>query len=481
MSFRRATAGMLGLAVALTLAACGAGAGTAPDEIAPQGWDEEDLPQWIRDLPEGTEPRDDESTQEAMLYLLQAQGREGDEARDFYQRALSAADEAIQRDPENPQGYYLKAEAHVGLGNIEEAAENLDRAEEIYPRYILETEVIRELAWIDHYNDGIEALQDGDRDTAVREFELAHRIYQGRPDAMLQLAALYAERDRNDEAIELYGQVIELIQGPRAEELDDELRPVWDESLQIAMFNKAQLLFEAERFLEAAEVYEMVLEEDPEDLMALSNMAISLAAAGEGERALAVYDDLMARPDLDARDYFLIGIGLYQVDEFAQAARAFGLTLDIVPGHRDALFNRVQSLFLAEEWDELVQAGERLLELDTHNRAAHQFLAQGMVRLGQEHEAVQIMERMEALPFDVDQLQLERMPNGVAILGHVVNRDMPAGSTVRLRIIVYNVDGQEAGSTEVTANLGEPETAAPFQADFRTDEDILGFRYEVID
>jgi len=481
MNVRRATVGIFGLAMILTLAGCGGGAATAPDDITPQGWDEEDLPEWIRDLPEGTEPRDDDHTQEAMLFLLQAQGREGDEAREFYERALSAADEAIASDPENPQGYYLKGEAHMGLGNLEEAAENLDRAEEIYPRYILETEVIREQAWIEHYNEGIEELQEENFDAAIAHFEMAHMIYQGRPDAMLQLAALLTERDRRDEAIDLYGEVIDLIRGPRAADLDEELRPVWDESLPIAMFNKAQLLFESERYLEAADVYEMVLEEDPDDLMALSNMAISLAAAGEGERAMALYDDLMQRPDLDARDYFLIGIGLYQVDEFEQAARAFGMTVDIIPGHRDALFNRVQSLFLAEEWEELVEAGETLLELDTHNRAAHQFLAQGLVRLGQEHEAVQVMERMEELPFDVDQLQLERVSNGVAILGHVVNRGLSEGSQVQLRVFIYSVDGAEAGSTDVSVTVGEPETAATFQADFQTDEDILGFRYEVMD
>lgn len=479
MNFRRATAGLLGLVLAMTLAACG-GAGNGPEQMAPQTWDDEDLPQWIRDLPEGTEPRDDDATQEATLYLLQAQGREGEEARDFYQRALNSAQSAIENDPENPQGYLLAGEAHLGLGNLEEAARNLDRAEEIYPRYMLETEVVREQAWIDHYNEAIESLQAEDTEAAMAHFEMAHVIYQGRPDAMLQLARLYTDRNRNDDAIELYTRAVELIQGPRAQDLDEELVPIWGESLAIAMFNKAQLLFQAERYLEAAEMYESILAEDPDDLMALSNVAISYAAAGEAERAMAVYDDLLSRPDLDARDYFLIGIGLYQVDEFAQAARAFGMSLDAVPGHRDALFNRVQSLFLAEEWEELVEAGQELLELDSHNRPAYQFLAQGLVRLGEEHEAVSIMERMEGLPFEVTDLQVERTGTGVVVLGQVVNRSMAAGTDVRFRVFVYSVDGVEAGQTETTVTLAGVEEPVMLQAEFRTDADVLGFRYEVI-
>jgi tetratricopeptide (TPR) repeat protein len=476
MNFRRATAGLL---VTLTLAACG-GAGSGPDQIAPQAWDEEELPQWIRDMPEGTEPRDDDDTQEATLYLLQAQGREGDQAREYYQRALTSAEQAIERDPGNPQAYLLAGEAQLGLGNLNEAADLLDRAEEIYPRYILETEMVREQEWIDHYNDGVSAIEAENHEEALVHFEMAHRIYQGRPDAMLQLARLYNEGGRAAEAIEVYRDAIALVEGPRSEGLDEELQPVWEEAGIIARFNMAQLLFQQERYLEAAEMYEAVLAQDPDDLMALSNVAISYAAAGESERALAVYDDLLGRPDLDARDYFLIGIGLYQVDEFSQAARAFGMTLESVPGHRDALFNRVQSFFLAEEWEALVEAGEQLLEVDTHNRPAHQFLAQGLVRLGQEHEAVAIMERSEALPFEVSELQSQRTPQGVAVLGQVENRSMAPGTTVRFRVFIYSVTGEEVGRTETTVTLGQVEEPVMLQAEFRTNADVLGFRYEVI-
>jgi tetratricopeptide (TPR) repeat protein len=480
MNFQRMTAGMLSLAVALTLGACGAAVGNGPEGIAPQDWDDEDLPQWVRDLPEGTEPRDDEATQEALLMLLQGHGREGEEAREAYGMALDAAERAIEADPENPQGYYLAGEAHLLMGNLEEAARRFDQAEEIYPRYMLETELLREEAWIEEYNEGIQHLQEGDLDQALPYFERAHTIYQGRPDAMLQLASIYGQLDRIDDAIDLYGQAIDLIQGPRGVDLDEELEPVWEESLEIAMFNRAQLLFQSERYLEAAEAYEAILEEDPEDLMALSNLAISLAAAGEGERARALYDELLERPDLDARDYFLTGVGLYQVDEFEQAARAFDRTLDAVPGHRDALFNRVQSLFLAEMWEDLVEAGESLLQLDTHNRNAHQFLAQGLVRLGEEHEAVEVMEQMEALPFDVDDLQIQATGTGAILGGHVVNRHMPGGSEVQLRVHFYTVDGSEAGSTDVSVRLGEPEEAVPFQAEVQSDADVFGFRYEVL-
>lgn len=480
MNFRRITAGFFGLVVLAALAACGGPGTNGPEGLAPQDWDEEDLPQWIRDLPEGTEPREDEHTQEAILHMLRAQGREGDELEEILHQALEAAEAAIEADPENPQGYFLAGEIHMGLGNLEEAAEMFDRAEEIYPRYVLETEAIREQAWIDEYNEGIEFVQEGDLQGALEYFERAHMIYQGRPDAMIQLASIYTEMDRRDEAIDLYRQASELIQGPRREGMDEEILEAWEEHLLIARFNRAQLLFEAERYLEAAELFEEVLADDPDDMTALTNMAVALTAAGEDERARELFDDLLARPDLGARDYYAVGVGLYQADEFGEAARAFAQTLEVIPGHRDALFNRVQSLFLAEQWEEVIEAGDLLLELDSHNRAAHQFVAQGLVRLGEEHEAVRIMERMEDLPFEVDGLQMEATRNGVAVLGHVVNMNMQPGRDVQLRIHFYTVEGAEAGTTDVTVTLGDTGEAVAFQADLRTGEEIFGFRYEVL-
>ena len=479
MNFRRAAAGLLSLAVVLTMAACG-GTGNGPDQVSPQDWDDEDLPQWIRDLPEGTEPQEDDDTQEAFLYLLQAQAREGDEARAAYERVLESAEAAIESNPDNARGYYLAGEAHLGMGNLEEAARNFDRAEEIYPRYILDTEMLREQEWIDQYNEAVDYMLAEDMERATHHFELAHMIYQGRPDAMLQLARLYNEQGRQEDALELYTEAVELMEGPRSEGLDEELAESWAESHSIALFNKAQLLFEAERYSEAADAYGQIVERDPEDMMALSNMAIALAAAGRDDEARALYDDLMERPGLSARDYFLIGVGLYQVEEWEQAARAFGEASERVPGYRDALLNKVQSLFLAEDWEPLVEAGELLLQLDSHGGAAHQFLAQGLVRLGEEHQAVEIMEQLEALPFEVDDLQLQRIQGGVTILGVVINQHLDPGTEVNLRVFIYTVEGEAAGDTEVSVQVGQPEEAVQFQADFATDQDILGFRYEVV-
>jgi len=481
MSFRYGAIGALIFALALGGCAS-AGNGPAPaGQATAQDFDEDDLPQWMQELPEGTEPRDNEHTDEAVLYLVQAMSADEEGRARFYQQALEAAEAGIEADPENPQSYYQAGEALLGLGEIERAGEMFDRAEELHPRYKIDTEFLREEAWLEAFNNAAELAQEGDRAAARPYFEQAHAIYQGRPEAMLNLAEFYQEDGNLEEAGRLYEQAIEVIEGPRTEGMDEEVLEQWNEYLEIALFNHAQILFQAERYVEAAEIYERILEDDPESLMAISNLAVSLVAAGEEERARALYDDLMNRPGLDARDMFSIGVGLYQAEDYEQSARAFGEVWEAVPNHRDAAFNHLQALFIAEQVDEFLDAAERVLEVDPNNLQIYQMLAQTLVQQDREPEAVEVIDRMEDLSFFVRGLELHPVDGGVALVGQVMNNQQDAeGSTARLRVYFYDVDGNEVGTTETEAELGAYEEPVQFQADFATDQDIFGFRYEVL-
>lgn len=480
MSFRFGAVGALVLAFALGACAT-AGNGEAEGEgaMAPQ-FSEEDLPQWMQDLPEGTEPRDNEHTNEATLYLVQAiQEEEEEQAQRRYQQALDAAMEGIQLDPENAQSYFQAGEAHLGLGNLEEGAAMFDRAEEIYPKYIWETEVLREEAWIDEFNRGAELSQAGDFDAALPHFERAHMIYQGRPEAMLNLAEAYTSRDRLEEAGDLYAQAIEIMTGPRADDMDEEVTADWDTFLEVAYFNRAQILFMEERYAESAEIYELLLEQDPESLSALSNLAVAYSAAGNQARAQELYDELLRRPDLDASDYFMIGVGLYESEEWMQSSRAFGEAWERVPNHRDAAFNYAQTLFLAEEWEELMGMWERLNQLDPHSRTAYQFQIRALAETDQEQAAVALIEEMEELPFYIDGLELHPVEGGVVLAGALINNTAEPGTTVNLTVYFYDLENSQMGTAQASGQLGEPQEAVQFQADLATDQAVFGYRYEV--
>ncbi len=478
MNFRLRAVGALGLTIAF-LGGCAAGNGAGVAGGTAAAFDEADLPDWIEALPEGEPPRDNEHTTEAEIFLFQAQQADGDDAREIYEQVLESAYAGIEADPENAQSYFQAGLAYLGLGQIEDAGAMLDQAEEIYPRYVINTDLHREEAWIDAYNAGVEHLP-GDPEAARPHLERAHMIFQGRPEAALQLAEIYDTMGRSEEAIDLYAQAVEVSTGPRADAVEDEeLRELWAAALEIARHNQARLLFDAGRYSEAAQVYEAITEENPDDLLALGNLASALLAAGETARANALYDELLERDDLSVQDYISIGVGLYDADDLEQAARAFQRGHEMAPNHRDALYNYAQALYLSDQTDELLPVAERLVALDTHNENARLFLTQALVEADRQDEAINVLESLEELPFDLDGFQLHPVSEGASLVAQAWNRTEPTGSEVRIVFHFLDLEGNEIGTEEIAVPLGEPEEPVGFQVDFITDVPVGGFYYEV--
>ncbi len=479
MNVRITAACLIGLAIVIE----GCASGGAPPGIQPQAQvlAEEDLPAWVLALPEGEPPRDNDYTNEAALFMFQAEGQEIPESvESLYQQALESAQGGIQFDPTNAQSYVQAGQAYIALGDHAGADEMFDRAEEIYPRSLLETNFFRETEWIQIFNGAVVAMGD-DRSAGVAALELAHVIYQGRPEAMMQLGGMYLEDGRSEDALDMFNQAEDLIEGPIGQREEDPLvLSALQESLQVVRFNQAQLLFGMERYQEAAGVYQALVDEDPDDLMAYSNLGAALVAGGDSDGASTVYADLLARPGLTVTDYNVIAVGAYNGDLFLQAAQAFGRAFEALPQNRDFIFNQVQSLYLAEAWDQLLEVAPRLIELDTHNQNARRFLVQAFVGLDRMQEAAPTLDEMEALPFEVSGLLLDAVDGGYVIAGLLTNRNSDAGSTAEIRFRVYDVGGLEVGSQDMSIMLGEVEQSVEFQVDFPTTTEVIGYNYEVL-
>ncbi|TVP78049.1 MAG: hypothetical protein EA352_02665 [Gemmatimonadales bacterium] len=489
MKFRFGMVGLLGLGLVLGGCASGpAGNGAAApssEELTMGGSIDDDMPDWVEALPEGTEPVDNEYVAEALLFQSQAAQLDEEEEEEFQrlmQRTLESAQQGIESYPDNPQHYFQAGEAYFGMGDYEAAAEMFDRAEELYPRYIWETLLYRETAWVEIFNEGIDMLEAGDRDGAVANFERANELYDYRPEVMLNLASIYAEEARYEDAIEQYARAIEVIDSEWFDRVDEETQEVWSENRQIAVQNRAQLFLVTERYEEAAREYEAIIEEDPDNLQALSSLAAALVASGQSDRAESLFEDLLARDDLNAVDYFTIGVGLYQADSFAEAATAFREAWERVPEHRDNIFNLSQSLYLAEDYEQLHEFATRLVEIDSHNPIAYQLQAQAYLQHADDEAAgLAAYEQGETLPFSVTQLEIVPADGGTALVGFVTNLAGQAGQTVDLRLHFFDYEGAALGTEEVSVQLeGEAE---PVQFTVRAPDDpgLFGFRYEVVD
>ena len=499
MNFRARVAGVFGLTA--VLAACGGGGGGggggAPGAITPQAALPADMPAWVLALPEGEAPRDNDQTGQAALFLFQAQGQDDPaRAQAAYQQALGAAQAGIQLDPTNPQSHLQAGQAHLGLGDLAAADAAFTEAERLYPRYAMDINYIRETEWITAFNEGVQAYQVDDQATAMAAFERAHSMYRGRPEAMIQLGALYSLNDRPEEAAEMYGAALEMMEGPLAERIEDPaLLATFPENIEVARFQRAQLLFQLQRYAEAAELYQEVVDANPADLMAVSNLGASLVAAGETERASEVYDELLSRPGLGIREYNLIAIGAYNGDLFLQAADAFGRAHQLLPQNRDYLYNQAQALYLyvnpqagtappdsastAAVSAELVDVATRLAQLDTHNRNVYRFWVNALAKLGRTEEAVPVLEAMEAEPFEFPNMQLSAVDGGYVLTGELTNWTAAPGSTVSVTFRFYDEAGTEVATEQASYTLPGAEETVAIQVDVPTQAEILGYNYVV--
>ena len=465
--------------LAIVLEGCAGGPG--PQAVQPQAVADEDLSAWVLALPEGEPPRDNDQTNQAALFLFQAEGQEDPQsAETLYQQALGSAQAGIQLDSTNAQSYAQAGQAYIGLGDYAAADEMFDRAEEIYPRYVMDIDFFRETEWIELFNRAV-GLMPEDGSAATAALEQAHMIYQGRPEAMIQLGGMYTESGQLEEAVDMLTQVAEMIEGPIGQrEEDPEVIAELQENLEIVRFNLGQLLFDLGQYLEAGEVYQRLVDEDPDDLMAYSNLGAALVAGGDANRATAVYADLLSRPGLTVTDYNIIAVGAYNGDLFSLAAQAFGRAHEALPQNRDFIFNQVQSLYLAEAWDQLLEVAPELIELDTHNRNAQRFLVQALVGLDRTQEAAPILNEMEELPFEITGLQLQSVDGGYAIPGLLTNWNSDVGSIADIRFRFYDVDGLEIETQDLSLTLGEVEQPMEFQVDFPTTLEVIGYNYEVL-
>lgn len=460
MTFRSSVAYLA--AVAMFATACASGGGSTSSED------------------EGNRPRDNSFTQTAQLFLVQAQQAETpDPAR--FQQVLDAANQSIAEDSMNPLGYRLAGEAHIGLNNYAEADRMFEAAVDLYPEYDQELRFVRETAWVQAYNDAIGPLRDGDLEAAQAAFEGADVIYDGRPEAMLQLASIYDRTGQTDRSLETYQRVLDLVTGPRLAQQDSAAQLDWKEQEQIAASLLAQGYTAAERYDDAIAAYDAYLANNPDDVQVASNRAGTLAQMGRNEDALAAYAMLMNNPALSSRQAFSVGIGYYNMEAYSEAAAAFNRSLEGNRMSRDGAYNYAQSLFLAEEFENLHAAASHLIELDPNNPNAYLLAGQGLLRTGDADEANEIANMSEELAFEVSDPTLQPIAGGGGNLsGAIKNNTLDENTVVTLRFHFTLDDGTESGTKDVTVQVGAAETETAFSTQADSDEPVVGFWYEVI-
>lgn len=462
-------------------------------------------------------PADNAHTRTAGIAIAQATAAGGEQATGHYQQALDAALMSIEIDPANPKGYLLAGQAAVGLGNWVQADTMFDRAQEMYPGYENQIRSEREQGWVAAYNLGIEEVNEGDIEAARELFAAADRLYQERPEARMNLGWAAMRLGDTETAIEAYRGALDILYGPPPEGLDETQLEAWARDRRVASFNLAQLLAQAGRPAEAAEVLGEFLARNPEvdaatQLQAMTAQANFLAQAGEAEAAQELMAQIRGREDLTAMDHFQIGIGFFNTGDYAEAAEAFGEAARLNPYSRDALLNLVQSLYsealeleeepesaerdarLEEIYTEILEAAEQVRSFDPLNRnllsfmlRAHRGLADLAPTAAEAERFRQasqdLFREYQALPYEVADIALNLQEGDQArVTGLFTNLSGDAGDQVQLRFTAVNQAGTAIDSELISITLPATGESVEFSTTLDlSGGDFAGWSYEMVD
>lgn len=452
-------------------------------------------------------PSNNVHTRSAEVYLGQAQqARVPAEKKELFQKALTAALEGTKSDPSNPKPWFQAGMAYVGMGDLPGADSAFDKAEQIYPEYAPEIDPARKAAWVVAYNEGVQALQGGDAIKAIASFEVANSIYQKRPEALVLLGSLYMQNGDAAKAEQTFNTALAVLRGPDRKTLKPEEAASWaDDETTVAM-RLSTIYAEQNKHDEAIKVYRELLAAQPDNVMAQANLAVVLSRSGRNDEALKLYRDMLARPDVPETTLFNIGIGLFRAEQYDESAKAFRRAAALSPYSHETLYNLAQSLLarggalekqqpapkeeLTKLYEEMRTVSETLHGLDPANRNVLMMIAQSNKSLGElagqtpqgeqlRKQVLATLEKADALPFEVADLNVVPGDKAVQITGKVTNLKGIAGAPVRLRFSILNREGTELIAQDIAVTMPAKDESARFTASVTVPEGAVGWKYTI--
>ncbi len=237
--------------------------------------------------------------------------------------------------------------------------------------------------WVDHYNQGLKLAKEEKYDAAAKQLAIARDIDPSDIKAYTQGAVVLIKSDRKSDAASLVQEGLKV--DPENKELN---------ALQESIFKDA-----------ARSLIGEISSVDP------------AAGVAKADSAIAYLNQVHGKTESGGEDpnvYFELGLANLEAGSavaradtgeavssaakarFLKAADQFKQAADLVPAdgenrdfHVNAMFDRMQSLLYAREWDQALAGIKNYLSLEPTDAAAWQFMAQVLVqKAGNEQDAV---------------------------------------------------------------------------------------------
>lgn len=250
------------------------------------------------------------------------------------------------------------AEANYLMGNLLSRQQQYEEANRYFDRSLDNSAVFREhIAYLRerHYrteiNAGLDARESGQHAQAVRRFGLAVEIFPDRPLAYPLLGDSHESLHQTDEAISTYESCVRV-----------------DPDHYECGLNLAELHFRRNNFDRVIELTEHLRINHPEDWRTLKLLTDARLGAAHYDRAEQTLSALN-RTRYDYSFHKNFAVTLYNLGEVRRAEPHLRQCLSRRPDDKDIL-KTLSSIYLeSRNYELVIEAAERLLEMEPQNRA----------------------------------------------------------------------------------------------------------------
>lgn len=402
--------------------------------------------------------KDNKFTKEASKFIGLAMTKQDPAARaPLYEQALAQLEQSILTEPQNAKGWLLAGQAHAALNHFVEADSAFRVAERLHPAYAEEISSEREQAWVAAFNIGAELMNQSKVPEATAALEQAQMMYAHRPEALMNLGALYANVGDYDKSIKAFEGARIAIKGPLAEKLDSAQKASWTRFDEMARINIAQIhgqrgvdAFTAKDYEGAAKSFQEALNVNPVSRDYLFNLTQSIwAQASTIEEKL----DSMPKPQQAEAKQKLIAI-YREIDKQAE---------------------KVVAVDPASEMIYVIRArAHRMMGEYTGDPAK--------AKAGSE-QAMHLLEQRQALPYELSEIiiRTDATDDGAVatVSGKLKNLTLAPGATATVKFTLLGIDGNVLADQAIPVTAPAKDQQADFEAKVPVTGEVAGWKYSI--
>lgn len=370
--------------------------------------------------------KDNKYIDDADKFIGLALVRQDREGRvEMFRQALAALEGAVEDDPENAKIWFVAGQAYAGAGDFLAADTCFDRVMEMYPDAAMEVEAEREQGWLQAFQMGVELMDVNDFDGALGVLEAGQQLYDKRPEALLNIGSIYANRGELLEAEKAFADAITAVGSDVYEKLDSTGQMQWDSYVEMSTLNIAQMR---------------------------GTRGVNAFSEGNYDEAINAFSGAIEINPY-SRDYY-----------FNRLQAIYAKATDMEPEHEAAPEDATISSELQALYAQLLDEIPRVKEFDPTSENLELIRARAVKREGElrgdttaaREASLKILEDLELMPVEVQNLQIMPGADGVSVTvsGKIRNRTLEDGSNVGVDIVLLGSKGETVGEMSFSVTTG---------------------------